>query len=61
MRIAVALGAGAPATRRPRNAMFPVMKAVKIFPSARKLIASTAPDESVNPLSSRVRILSSAA
>ena len=47
------------ATRSPRNAMFPVMKAENTLPRARKLMASTAPDETVNALSSRSRILSS--
>ena len=45
----------APATRSPRNAMFPVMKAEKTLPRARKLIVSIAPDETVNALSSRSR------
>src|SRR5438128_4967445 len=57
--MATAPGAPAPATRSPRNAMFPVMKAEKTLPRARKLIASTAPDETVNALSSRSRILTS--
>src|SRR5260221_7010132 len=52
--MATAPGALAPATRSPRNAMFPVMKAEKTLPRARKLIASTAPDEIVKALSNRV-------
>src|SRR6266705_2793487 len=36
--------------------MFPVMNAVKTFPRPRKLIASTEPDESVSPSSSKLRI-----
>src|ERR1700730_13840647 len=60
-RIATAPGAAAPATRSPRNAIFPVMNAEKTLPRARKLIASTAPDETVNAFSSRSRTLSSTA
>jgi hypothetical protein len=51
--MATAPGALAPATRSPRNATFPVMKAEMTLPRARKLIASTAPDETVNAFSSR--------
>ena len=46
--------------RSPRNAMLPVMNAEKTLPKARKLIASIAPDETLNALSSRSRILASA-
>src|SRR3954466_3927488 len=48
---------GWPASPSPRKAIFPVINAVKIFPKARKLIASTAPDESVSAASSQLRIL----
>src|SRR5438045_1451640 len=54
---ATAPGPPAPAIRNPRNAMFPVMKAEKTLPRARKLMASTAPDETVNALSRMSRIL----
>src|SRR5262249_43278469 len=37
----------------------PVINAVKTFPRARKLIASTAPDETVSAASSQLRILTS--
>src|SRR6202163_4051304 len=60
-RTATAPGPPAPAARNPRNAMFPVMKAVNTLPRARKLIASTAPDETVNAFSNRSRTLSSTA
>jgi hypothetical protein len=43
-----------PAIPIPRKAMFPVINAVKIFPRARKLIASTAPEETVSALSSHL-------
>ena len=49
----------APATRSPRKAMFPVIKAANTFPRTKKLIASTAPDATVSPLSSKSRILTS--
>src|SRR5437868_212607 len=48
-------GAGARAIRSPRKAMFPVMNAEKTLPSARKLMDSTAPDETVSAWSSRSR------
>src|SRR5262247_3606258 len=35
----------------PRKATFPVINAVKTFPRARKLIASTAPEETVSAAS----------
>src|SRR6202049_1554436 len=60
-RTATAPGPPAPAARNPRNAMFPVMKAVNTLPRARKLIASTAPEETVNAFSNRSRTLSSTA
>src|SRR5918997_314972 len=46
-----------PTARSPRNTRFPVMKAVKTLPRARKLMASTAPEESVNAMSSPSRTL----
>src|SRR6266545_5053182 len=48
-----------PAIPIPRKAMFPVINAVKTFPRARKLIASTAPDETVSASSSQLRTLTS--
>ena len=57
-RAAIILGASAwPAMPMPRKAKFPVMNAVNTLPKARKLIASTAPDEtvSVNRRRSRTR------
>src|SRR5215211_3421809 len=53
------LGPPAPAVTSPRNTKFPVMKAVKTFPRPRKLMASTAPDETVNAISNRLRTLRS--
>ncbi len=51
------LGApGLPAIPNPRKAMFPVMNAVKTLPRARKLTASTAPDETVSMKRSQSRI-----
>ena len=39
----------------PRKATLPVTKAVKTFPKARKLTASTAPDETVSASSNLLR------
>ena len=46
---------GAPPAAKPRKTTFPVMFAVKMWPSPRKLIASTRPVTTVKPMSARTR------